>query len=99
MKRLGVTFVTGDSPLSTYLERRGAKYYFRRVVPLELRPYFRTATGKPRAEFMFSLNTSDRRVAPGDHSNAERPNGNPLSRADRKRAFTLRLGSTFAMDR
>lgn len=33
----------------------GSTYYFRRSVPPRLRPYFLTANGKPRTEFMVSL--------------------------------------------
>lgn len=49
--------------MMTYLERRGAMYRFRRVVPPELRPFFTTASGKPRTEFSESLGTKDRREA------------------------------------
>lgn len=41
------------------LPKRGSTYYFRRVVPEALRPYFLTANGKPRTEFMESLGTKD----------------------------------------
>lgn len=41
------------------LPKRGSTYYFRRVVPEALRPYFLTASGKPRTEFMESLGTKD----------------------------------------
>jgi hypothetical protein len=37
--------------MCTYLDQVGSTYYFRRIVPAELRPYLLTATGKPRAEF------------------------------------------------
>lgn len=37
------------------LAKRGATYYFRRAVPEPLRPYFLTASGAPRTEFMESL--------------------------------------------
>jgi integrase len=47
-----------------YVPRSGQlAYYFRRVVPAELRPYLLTATGKPRAEFKLSLGTKDRETA------------------------------------
>ena len=41
-----------------YLTKRGATYYFRRVIPDELRPAFNGA-----GEFMFSLRTKDREEA------------------------------------
>ena len=44
--------------MCTYLSKRGATYYFRRVIPAELRPAF---GGK--AEFMLSLGTKDRAAA------------------------------------
>lgn len=44
--------------MCTYLTKRGATYYFRRVVPTELRPVL---NGK--AEFMLSLRTKDRETA------------------------------------
>src|SRR4051812_41360462 len=49
--------------MCTYLDQVGATYYFRRVVPAELRPHLLTATGKPRAEFKLSLGTKDRETA------------------------------------
>lgn len=49
--------------MCTYLDLVGSTYYFRRVVPAELRPYLLTATGKPRAEFKLSLGTKDREAA------------------------------------
>lgn len=49
--------------MCTYLDQVGSTYYFRRVVPSELRPYLLTATGKPRAEFKLSLGTKDRDTA------------------------------------
>lgn len=45
------------------MDKVGATYYFRRVVPDHLRPYFRTESGKPRTEFKISLKTKDRREA------------------------------------
>jgi len=59
----GVTNVTDEAPLPSYLVPRGAVYYIRRVVPQHLRGYFPTGTGKERTEFMVSLGTKDRRVA------------------------------------
>lgn len=62
--------------MCTYLDKVGSTYYFRRVVPAELRPYLLTATGKPRAEFKLSLGTKDREAAKRrlpefiDHTNA-----------------------------
>ncbi len=41
--------------MCTYLSRRGATYYFRRVIPEDLRPAF-----DDRAEFIWSLATKDR---------------------------------------
>ena len=41
------------------LPQVGSTYYFRRAVPLELRPYFLTERGKPRTEFMVSLGVKD----------------------------------------
>jgi hypothetical protein len=49
--------------MCTYLDQVRSTYYFRRVVPHELRPYLLTATGKPRAEFKVSLRTKDRSEA------------------------------------
>jgi len=47
--------------MPTHLTKIGATYYFRRIVPEHLRPFFLTRSGKPRAEFMQSLGTKDRR--------------------------------------
>lgn len=44
--------------MCTYLQKRGATYYFRRVIPSE----FRAAMGGKR-EFMTSLGTKDREAA------------------------------------
>jgi integrase len=44
--------------MCTYLAKRGATYYFRRAIPVELRPAF-----GGRAEFMVSLRTKDRAEA------------------------------------
>lgn len=41
------------------LAKRGATYYFRRAVPEPLRPYFLTASGAPRTEFMESLGVKE----------------------------------------
>ncbi|MBD8680002.1 site-specific integrase [Sphingomonas sp. CFBP 13720] len=55
--------------MCTYLDTVGSTYYFRRVVPLELRPYILTRTGNPRTEWKISLGTKDRaeakRLLPG----------------------------------
>lgn len=59
MKRSGVTNVTGESHMPSDLAKRGSTYYFRRAVPELLRPYFVTASGAPRAEFMESLGVKD----------------------------------------
>ncbi|MFK4794781.1 DUF6538 domain-containing protein [Sphingobium sp. ZW T5_29] len=59
--------------MCTYLDQVGSTYYFRRVVPVELRPFIRTASGKPRSEWKISLGTKDRaeakRLIP-DHAKA-----------------------------
>lgn len=49
--------------MCTYLDKVGSTYYFRRIVPEELRPYLLTSSGKPRAEFKLSLGTKDREDA------------------------------------
>ena len=41
------------------LPKVGSTYYFRRGVPPRLRPYFLTEAGKPRTEFMISLEEKD----------------------------------------
>lgn len=46
--------------MCTYLDQVGSTYYFRRVVPLELRPYLHTKSGAPRTEWKYSLKTKDR---------------------------------------
>ncbi|WP_431355793.1 DUF6538 domain-containing protein [Caulobacter segnis] len=43
--------------MATHLTKVGATYYFRRVVPDELRPYFPTKSGKPRVELIFPRNS------------------------------------------
>jgi hypothetical protein len=48
-----------------YLTKRGSTYYFRRVIPLELRPAFAGA-----GEFMFSLRTKDKEDAKRKRSTA-----------------------------
>ena len=49
--------------MCTYLLRIGPKYYFRRQVPKDLVGHFRTATGKPRTEWRYTLGTNDREEA------------------------------------
>ena len=49
--------------MSTYLKPYNGTYYFRRVVPEELRPLFPTSTGKPRTEWRVSLRTKDKEQA------------------------------------
>lgn len=49
--------------MCTYLDQVGSTYYFRRVVPAELRPFIRTASGGARTEFKVSLRTKDRETA------------------------------------
>lgn len=46
--------------MCTYLDQVGSTYYFRRVVPVELRPLIRTRSGQPRSEWKLSLRTKDR---------------------------------------
>jgi integrase len=46
-------------PGHTHLERRGAVYYFRVVVPPALRPFIVTEKGKPITEIRKSLQTKD----------------------------------------
>ncbi len=45
------------------LDQVGSTYYFRRVVPAELRPFIPTRSGKPRTEWKVSLGTKDRSEA------------------------------------
>jgi hypothetical protein len=49
--------------MCTYLDQVGSTYYFRRVVPLELRAFIRTSSGAARAEWKISLRTKDRDAA------------------------------------
>lgn len=49
--------------MRTHMEKVGATYYHRRVVPEEIRPYFKTKSGGPRTEFKTSLRTKDRATA------------------------------------
>ncbi len=49
--------------MCTYLDQVGSTYYFRRVVPGELRAFIRTRTGAPRTEWKISLKTKDRDAA------------------------------------
>ncbi len=60
---MGVTYVTSEVSLITYLNSDRKVYRFRRIVPPELQSYFHTKSGKPRTEFMFSLGTKDKRKA------------------------------------
>ena len=48
--------------MPAHLTKVGAAYYFRPVAPEHLQPFFRTRTGKSRAEFMESLGVKERRV-------------------------------------
>ena len=50
-------------PSVQYLDKVGATYYFRRVVPDDVRPYFLTASGAPRTDWKFSLGTKERPIA------------------------------------
>lgn len=49
--------------MCTYLDQVGSTYYFRRPVPLDLRGYFLTKTGKPRVDWKKTLRTKDRETA------------------------------------
>lgn len=51
--------------MQTYpgLERRGSQYYFRAIIPLQLRPLYLAEDGRPRRELRVSLNTTDRAEA------------------------------------
>lgn len=49
--------------MCTHLDRVGSTYYFRRVVPLELRPFIRTQSGAARTEWKISLGTKDLETA------------------------------------
>lgn len=55
---MGVTSGADEAPMPTYLTKRGATYYFRRVIPEELRPLF-----GDKLELTFSLRTKDRQEA------------------------------------
>jgi integrase len=47
----------------TYLDKVGATYYFRRAVPLDVRAYFLTSSGRQRVDWKETLRTKDRRIA------------------------------------
>jgi integrase len=47
----------------TYLDQVRSTYYFRRPVPLELKPYFVTSSGRQRVDWKETLRTKDRRIA------------------------------------
>ena len=49
--------------MCTYLKPYSGTYYFRRIVPEELRPLFPTTSGKPRSEWRVSLHTKDKELA------------------------------------
>lgn len=49
--------------MSTYLQKRGAVYYFRRPIPRDIRNFFRTRNGKQQDEWVWSLYTKDRTIA------------------------------------
>ena len=49
--------------MSNHLQNRNGTYYFRRVVPDDLRGHFRTANGKPRTEWTWSLRVKDHEAA------------------------------------
>lgn len=45
--------------MKNHLQNRNGTYYFRRVVPKDIRPIIRTGAGKPRSEWVWSLNEKD----------------------------------------
>ncbi len=47
----------------TYLDYVSPIYYFRRTVPLDVRAYFLTSSGRQRVDWKETLRTKDRRVA------------------------------------
>jgi integrase len=47
--------------MSTFLTKVGSTYYFRRVVPDDVKACFLTASGRERTEFKLSLGTKERR--------------------------------------
>lgn len=49
--------------MCTYLKPYSGTYYFRRIVPEEIRHLFPTSTGKPRTEWRVSLRTKNREEA------------------------------------
>lgn len=49
--------------MSTYLQKRGSVYYFRRQIPQDIRNFFRTKNGKQQDEWVWSLSTKDRTTA------------------------------------
>ena len=49
--------------MCTHLDKTGATYYFRRLVPVDLIGTFTTATGNSRTEWKRSLRTKDREEA------------------------------------
>jgi integrase len=53
--RLSVTKVMDELVVPARIPKVQSTYYFRRAVPPRLRPYFLTANGNPRTEFMISL--------------------------------------------
>lgn len=55
---MGVTSGADETQMQTFLVRRGATYYFRRVIPERLRPKF-----EGKRELVFSLKTKDRKDA------------------------------------
>lgn len=46
--------------MCTYLNKTGATYHFRRMVPDDLLGHFKTERGNPRLEWKRSLGTKDR---------------------------------------
>lgn len=49
--------------MSTYLQKRGSVYYFRRPVSQDIRRFFRTKNGNQKDEWVWSLRTKDRNKA------------------------------------
>jgi integrase len=46
--------------MSTYLQKRGSVYYFRRPIPQDIRKFFRTRNERRQDEWVWSLGTKDR---------------------------------------
>jgi len=77
----------------TYLAKRGGTYYFRRVIPEALRPYFVTTTGRPRKEFMLSLGTKDLKEAKRLAERLAVKVSSVIAEAERKQAAGIKPNS------